>query len=391
MTIISPRSTPASDTSDLRASSASETMLAARQHERGEPLRVERVERPRAAGTDVVVEVKACGMVPNLANVLANWETWFPHEPLPPRPAIFGLDPVGVVHEVGEQVIGVRPGDRVYVNPTRSCGACYPCAAGRPQECHHWVFAGYFAFNHDGVAMFERYPYGGFCEYMRAPQTALVKLPDSLDFRHATRLGYLGTTYAAVKKLGPLAGKSMLVHGATGTLGVGTTLVALALGVSKVYAVARGLPLLERLQALAPGRIEIFSNTDGGTADWVRSRTGGLGADFHVDTLAAVGSLESFKDAVHAVRRGGTIVNIGGAAGEVGLDPKYFMDNAISFVGSAWFTTAECMELVGLIEAGVLDIQSVLEPKTWPFEQINDAINGVNSGDGGFTSYLVEL
>ena len=49
------------------------------------------------------------------------------------------------------------------------------------------------------------------------------------------------------------------------------------------------------------------------------------------------------------------------------------------------------MELVGLIEAGVLDIQSVLEPKAWPFEQINDAINGVTSGEGGFTSYLVEL
>ena len=391
MTTTSSQRPPASETSDESASASPQTMLAARQHERGEPLRVERVERPRATGTDVIVEVKACGMVPNLANVLANWETWFPHEPLPPRPATFGLDPVGVVHEVGEQVIGVRPGDRVYVNPTRSCGACHPCADGRPQECHYWVFAGYFAFHPDGVAMFEKYPHGGFCQYMLAPQAALVKLPDSLGFGHATRLGYLGTAYAAVKKLGPLGGKSLLVHGATGTLGVGTTLVALALGVSKVYAVARGLPLLERLQALAPGRIEIFSNVEGGTAEWVRSRTGGLGADFHVDTLAAVGSLESFKDAVHAVRRGGTIVDIGGAAGEVGLDPKYFMDNALSFLGSAWFTTAECMELVGLIEAGVLDIQSVLEPKAWPFEQINDAINGVTSGEGGFTSYLVEL
>jgi hypothetical protein len=34
---------------------------------------------------------------------------------------------------------------------------------------------------------------------------------------------------------------------------------------------------------------------------------------------------------------------------------------------------------------------SVLEPKAWPFEQINEAINGVTSGEGGFTSYLVEI
>lgn len=367
------------------------TMLAARQHRRGDPLVIDRVERPRATGTDVVVQVKACGMVPNLGNVLDNWETWFPHEPLPPRPAIFGLDPVGVVSEVGDQVVGIAPGDRVYVNPTRSCGSCYSCASGHPQECHYWAFAGYFAFNHDGVRMFEKYPYGGFCEFMLAPQSALVKLPDSLDFRHATRLGYLGTAYAAIKQLGPLAGKSVLVNGATGTLGVGVTMLALALGASKVYAVARGLPLLERLQQLAPHRVETFSNVDGGTAEWVRSRTGGLGADFHIDTLAAVGSLESFKDALHGVRRGGTIIDIGGAAGEVGLDPKYFMDNALTFVGSAWFTTAECMELVGLIAAGVVDVAGTLQPKTWPFEEINDAINGVTSGDGGFTSYLVEI
>ena len=30
-------------------------------------------------------------------------------------------------------------------------------------------------------------------------------------------------------------------------------------------------------------------------------------------------------------------------------------------------------------------------PKVWPFDQINEAINGVTSGDGGFTSYLVAL
>ena len=54
-------------------------------------------------------------MVPNLGNVLANWTKWFPHLPLPKLPAIFGLDPAGVVVEVGDQVVDVSPGQRVYV------------------------------------------------------------------------------------------------------------------------------------------------------------------------------------------------------------------------------------------------------------------------------------
>jgi len=368
-----------------------ETMRAARQHRRGDALVIDEVPRPRATGTDVVVEVKACGMVPNLANVLANWETWYPHEPLPPRPAVFGLDPVGIVSEVGEQVVGLEPGDRVYVNPTRSCGTCRSCAEGRPQECHYWVFAGYFAFTHDAVEMFEKYPHGGFCEYMKAPAAAIVKLPDSLDFSQATRLGYLGTSYAAVRKLGPLAGRSLIVNGATGTLGVGVVLIALALGISKIYAVARGAELLERLRQLDPARIETFSTEDGSTADWVRERTGGLGADFDIDTLAAVASADAFADALRGVARGGTIVDIGGVSDPIPLSPKYLMDNALTLRGSAWFTTAESMELVGLIASGALDVAAVFQPMSWPFERINDAINGVTSGDGGFTSYLVEI
>ncbi len=215
-------------------------MRAARLHAVGEPMVIEEVPRPTASGTDVIVEVKGCGMVPNLANVLANWETWYPHMPLPPRPAIFGLDPVGVVREVGEQVVNVRVGDRVYVNPGRSCGACHECASGVAQQCDYWTLGGYFGYNERSVAMQLRYPYGGFCEYMLAPQTAIVPLPENLEFRQATRMGYLGTAYAAVKKLGPLAGKTIIVNGATGTLGVGVTMLALAMGAARIFAVARG-------------------------------------------------------------------------------------------------------------------------------------------------------
>jgi alcohol dehydrogenase len=90
------------------------------------------------------------------------------------------------------------------------------------------------------------------------------------------------------------------------------------------------------------------------------------------------------------VGRGGRIVNIGGTAGALSLDVKWLMDEAREIIGSAWFTTAEGLELVDMIRYGALDI-SVLQPKAWPFERINEAINGVTSGDGGFTSYLVEL
>ena len=367
-----------------------ETMRAARMHEVGKPMSIDIVEKPVAAGTDVVVQVQGCGMVPNLANVLANWQTWYPQMPLPPLPAIFGLDPVGIVHAVGDKVLGYQPGDRVYVNPGRSCRTCHSCLSGKPQHCHYWTLNGYFGYNPNSLDMFRLYPEGGFCEYMRAPQEALVKVPETIALGHATRLGYLGTSYAALKKCGSLVGRSLIINGATGTLGVGATLFALAMGVAKIYAVARGEELLERLKALAPDRIETFSNRKGSTAEWVKERTDGIGADCILDTLGAKAPLESMKDAMYGLRRGGRLINIGGTSGDLGVDVKWWMDEQMELIGSVWFTAAEGAEMVDMIVSGAVDI-SVLQPMSWPLDAINEAINGVTSGDGGFTNYLVTI
>ncbi len=367
-----------------------ETMRAARLHEVGRQMTIDTVGKPIAIGTDVVVQVQGCGMVPNLANVLANWETWYPQMPLPPLPAIFGLDPVGVVHQVGERVLAYRPGDRVYVNPGRFCRACHPCLSGTPQHCQYWTLNGYFGYNPNSLEIFRLYPEGGFCEFMRAPQEALVKLPDNIELGQATRLGYLGTSYAALKKCGPLMGKSLIINGATGTLGVGATIFALAMGIGKIFAVARGEELLARLKKLAPDRIETFSNRNGSTAEWVKAQTAGVGADLMLDTLGAKAPLESLKDAMTGLRRGGRLVDIGGTSGELGLDVKWWMDEQIELIGSVWFTGADGIEMANMIRTGAIDL-SVFEPKSWPLESINEAISGVTSGDGGFTNYLVTI
>jgi D-arabinose 1-dehydrogenase-like Zn-dependent alcohol dehydrogenase len=365
-----------------------DAMRAARLHAINTPMTIEDVDKPVASGTDVVVEVRACGMVPNLANVLNNWETWYPHQPLPPKPAVFGLDPAGIVHQVGEQVVAIKPGDRVYVNPLRSCGACYACVSGQQAKCEYFTFNGYFGFNQKSLAIYERYPTGGFAQFMRAPQNAIIKIPDNMSFPQAARMGYLGTSYSALKKFGNLAGKSLIINGATGTLGVGATLFALAMGISKIYAVARGKALLDRLKALAPMRIETFSNADGSVAEWVKARTGGSGADLMVDCLGAVADVNSLKDAMLGTKRGGRIVNIGGTGSDMLFNTKWWMDNSMELIGSAWLTTAEGMEMAEMVRTGVIDL-SVLEAKIWPLDDINDAINGVNSGDGGFTNYVV--
>ena len=176
-------------------------MIAARLHAYGAPMTLDRIDVPEPRPTDVLVEVKACGVVPNLARVVSNFfgKLTPDNKMMPPLPAIFGLDPAGVVAKVGEQVWAVRPGERVYVNPARSCGSCRMCRSGQAQDCPSWTLQGYFGRSQD---IMRAYPYGGLAQFITAPASALVKLPDTMSFEAAARLGYLGTAYAAMKKIG---------------------------------------------------------------------------------------------------------------------------------------------------------------------------------------------
>ena len=159
------------------------TMLAARLHDIGKPMVLEELPIPEPRPTDVVVNVKACNVVPNLKNVLATYAEWFPYLPLPQLPAIFGLDAAGVVSAVGSHVTDVKVGDRVYVNPGLSCGSCRACRRGEDQNCDSYTFMGYFAFGPNGQRQFDAYPYGGLAQYLTAPQRNLVKLPDNRHVR----------------------------------------------------------------------------------------------------------------------------------------------------------------------------------------------------------------
>jgi len=363
-------------------------MRAARLHAIGEPMSIDRIERPTPRPTDVLVRVKACGIVPNMANVINNWPTWYPHQPLARFPAIFGLDPAGVVEEVGEAVIGTRPGDRVYVSPLRSCGSCYPCRAGHHSRCRYFTLNGYFSTSTDGQRIFDLYPYGGFSEFMTAPQQALVKLPHNVTFEQAARFGYIGTSYGALRLADAGPGTVAFIDGITGTLGVASTMLSLTMGVAKILGTGRNEELLQRVKALAPDRIDVLKLGDKPSGEWAKALTDGEGADFVISALGARASVETMQDSLLAVRRGGKVVNVCGVADPVPVDMKWLMDEQVQIIGSNWFTTAQGQDLAHMVETGALDL-SYLEHERYPLSDVNTAISGLKNRHGGFSNYVV--
>ncbi|MBP0631163.1 MULTISPECIES: alcohol dehydrogenase catalytic domain-containing protein [unclassified Cupriavidus] len=364
-------------------------MRAARMHDVGQPMVIEELPVPEVRPTDVLVKVAACGIVPNLGNVLANWTKWFPNLPLPKLPAIFGLDATGVIEAVGSQVHAWNPGDRVYVNPARYCGGCRACRSGNTTSCPYFTFNGYFGFSERSQKMFDDYPYGGLCEYMTAPQYSLVKLPSNLSFESAARFGYLGTGYRALRRAGVGPGSTVLINGISGTLGLGTALYALGLGARKILGTGRNLDLLQRVKNLAPDRIEVHQLGSDMTADvWAKGLTDGLGVDAVIDALGPGAPQSSMLEALAGLRRGGQQVNIGAVAGDVPIDLHYLMDNDIQLTGSVWFTAGQGQEMADMVEAGVVDL-SVFEHHRYRLADINVALAGIENRDGGFSNFVI--
>ena len=368
------------------------TMIAARLHAYGAPMTLDRIDVPEPRPTDVLVEVKACGVVPNLARVISNFfGTQAPDlKIMPPLPAIFGLDPAGVVAKVGEQVRAIRPGERVYVNPARCCGSCRMCRSGQTLDCPNFTFQGYFGRSQD---IMRAYPYGGLAQFITAPASALVKLPDTMSFEAAARFGYLGTAYAAMNKIGVGPGQTLLINGIGGQLGLNAALLALAMGATKILGTGRNAALLDRVKALAPGRIDVLPlPTPRPSRPFGRVGQSGdrrLWRRRHDRLPAARRAGKRDDAALYCLRRGGRAVNVGAVMETLPLNAFWLMTNRIGLQGSVWFTTGEGEEMAAMAGAGTLDL-SALEHRVSPLSKVNEVLAGMDDRDGGFTNFVID-
>ena len=153
---------------------------------------------------------------------------------------------------------------------------------------------------------------GAFADYAVAEAKSLRRKPQGLSFAQASAFtaAYL-TAYVTLVRRGDLAsGEWVLVHGASGGVGLATVDLALRLG-AKVIAAGGSDAKLERIDALYHPTACV--NSQGGFRDAVKRLTDGRGADLIVDPVGG----DVFDESVRCIAFGGRLLVVGFASGRI--------------------------------------------------------------------------
>lgn len=279
-----------------------------------------------------------------------------------PTPTILGHEIIGVIEALGAGAPeGFQVGDRVTWALIASCGGCFYCQRALPQKCERQVKYGH----EQGIAWT-----GGLGEYcLLAPGTTLFRLPASLSDAAACPLSCAtATVVAALRAVGGVAGKTVLVQGA-GMLGLTACALAQAQGAALVICSDPDTKRGER--ALAFGATAHATPAE--LREVVLQATGGYGVDL---ALELSGSPQALVAGLPLLRLGGSYALVGGVfpAEPVSIAMESLVRRHLQLFGIHNYTAPDLAQALELLatEKNALRFASLVA-RWFPLEQAQEA------------------
>jgi NADPH:quinone reductase len=264
-------------------------MKAIRVHTFGEPevMQLEEVPDPQPVQGQVVVRVHAVGVNPVETYIRSGIY------PKPPTPYTPGNDGAGVVEAVGPEVNGLAVGDRVYIAGSIS---------------------------------------GTYAEKALCLVSRVHPLSSHASYAQGAAIGVpYGTAYHALfQRARALPGESVLVHGASGGVGIAAVQLARAAGMTVIGTASteKGRKLV-----LEQGAHHVLDHSATGYLEQVLPLTAGRGVDVILEMLANV----NLGHDLNVLACGGRVAAIGnrgpGNQGTVSINPRAAMSRDAAILG----------------------------------------------------------
>jgi propanol-preferring alcohol dehydrogenase len=303
-----------------------------------------------------LIQVEACGACHSDVHVADG--DWPQLAGVVKRPLILGHEIAGRIVETGAAVQDLEIGDRVGVPWIHwSCGQCEFCREGNENLCSRQKIT--------GVTVD-----GGYAEFVKAPATHALKIPDGLSAVEAAPLFCAGVTvYRALKNSGILAGQRLAIFG-IGGLGHLAVQVGRAFG-AEVTAIDISEEKLELARSFGA------TSALAATGDAVKQlrRKGGV----HV-ALVTSAAKAAYDMAFSCLRPTGTLLVVGLPAENICFPPILMASGEVRIRASAVGTRQDLREVLGMAAAGKLRCQVVVRPLAHANEVLDELRKGQVSG-----------
>jgi threonine dehydrogenase-like Zn-dependent dehydrogenase len=271
-------------------------------------IRIEEVDKPRAAAGEAVIRVTL--------TTICGTDLHIVRGEYPVQPGlVIGHEPVGVIEELGEGVTGYAIGERVLVGAITPCGQCRACLSNHSSQCGHGE--GYEAL---GGWRFGNTINGAQAEFLKVPyaQANLAKIPDELTDEQVVLLADIASTgFSGAESAGIKIGDSVVVF-AQGPIGLCATAGARLMGASLIIGIDGDDHRLAMSKRMGADVTLDYRDVD--VVAEVQRLTGG-GADVSIEAL---GTQQTFESALRSLRPGGTLSSLGVYSGKLQIPYEAF-------------------------------------------------------------------
>lgn len=247
-------------------------------------------QKPTPKSDEVLVKLEYVGVC---GSDLHYYETGRIGDFIVETPFILGHECAGTIVETGNDVKHLKVGDRVALEPGKTCGRCEYCKSGKYNLCEDVIF-------------FATPPVNGvFQEYVAHEANLCFKLPDNVSTMEGALIEPLAVGFHAAIQGNAKLGQTAVITGA-GCIGLVSLLALKAMGVSRVYVVDIMDRRLEKAMEL--GATAVINGKEENVIDKIMELTDNKGCDLSIETA---GTEMTVSQLIRVAKKGSTIVLVG--------------------------------------------------------------------------------